>query len=75
MGDHRGAERPLDGEELGANGRRRRKDEPEPAPEANGQAQPGEATPAAQEQAGQDAKPDDTAVDGRTAKKAKAKAS
>jgi len=44
-------------------------------PEANGQAQPGVATPAADEQADQDAKPDDAPVDARTAKKAKAKTS
>jgi hypothetical protein len=64
---------PLEAEEPKPNGRRRKKDEPEPAPEANGQAQPGEAP--AEEQAGQDAKPDDAPVDGRTAKKARAKAS
>jgi hypothetical protein len=67
--------KPQEAEETKPNGRRRKKDEPEPAPEANGQAQPDEATPAAEMQAGQDAKPDDTPVDGRTAKKAKAKAS
>jgi hypothetical protein len=63
---------PQEAEEPKPNGRRRKKGEPEPAPEANGQAQSGEATPAAEEQAGQ---PDDTPVDGRTAKKARAKAS
>jgi hypothetical protein len=56
---------PQEAEGPKPNGRRRKKDEPEPAPEA----------PAAEEQAGQDAKPDDTPVDGRTAKKARAKAS
>ena len=66
---------PQETEEPKPNGRRRKKGEPEPAPEANGQAQPGEATPTAEKQAAQDAKPDDTSVDGRTAKKARAKAS
>jgi hypothetical protein len=66
--------KPQEPEEPKPNGRRRKKDDPEPAPEANGQAQPSEATPTAEEQAGQDAKPDDTPVDGRTAKKARAKA-
>jgi hypothetical protein len=65
--------KPQEAEEPKPNGRRRRKGEPEPVTEANGQTQPGEATPA--EQAGQDAKPDDTTVEGRTAKKARAKAS
>ena len=67
--------KPQEAEEPKPNGRRRKKDEPEPAPEANGQAQPGDAAPAAEEQAGQDAKTDDAPVDGRTAKKSKAKAS
>jgi hypothetical protein len=68
------ATEPQEAEEPKPNGRRRKKDEPDPAPEANGQVQPGE-VPAAEEQAGQDAKPDDTPVDVRSAKKARAKAS
>jgi hypothetical protein len=60
---------PQEAEEPKPNGRRRKKDEP--APEANGQAQRGEAAPAAQEQAGNNAKPDDSPVDGRNAKKSR----
>jgi len=51
--------KPQEAEEPKPNRRRRKKDEPEPAPEANGQAQPSQATPAAEGQAGQDATPDD----------------
>jgi hypothetical protein len=62
---------PQEAEEPKPNGRRRKKDEP--APEANGQAPPDEVRSAAEEQAGQNAKSDP--VDGRSAKKARAKAS